>query len=211
MATRRPADPQSRERLLQAGLALARQRGLRALTVRAVATQAQANLGSFVYHFGTRDAFIAELIEGAYAPLMAGLELISAAPMVDPLDKLRDAILRLLTWALAQRVLIAHVLQDAMAGEAGARRFLQGLDTRHPALLLRLVEEAQRAGRLRRTEPLHQLLFLMTSTAAPVLMFQLITGADAAPGHFARTMDRLAADPERMAQRLEWALQGLAP
>jgi TetR/AcrR family transcriptional repressor of nem operon len=55
-----------RERLLQAGLVIAREHGLRAMTVRAVATRAQANLGSFVYHFGTRDTFVAELIERLY-------------------------------------------------------------------------------------------------------------------------------------------------
>ena len=74
-ANPRTADaPDTRERLLRAGLALAAARGLNALTVRAVATEAGANLGSFVYHFGTRDAFVEALVERWYAPLMASLQ-----------------------------------------------------------------------------------------------------------------------------------------
>jgi hypothetical protein len=75
MATRPVADTDSRERLLAGRAGPGPSAGCASLTVRAVATQAQANLGSFVYHFGTRDAFVAELIERLYAPLMAGLEL----------------------------------------------------------------------------------------------------------------------------------------
>ena len=59
----RSAEVDSRERLLRAGLALARRSGLKALTVRAVAAKADANLGSFVHHFGTRDAYLEALIE----------------------------------------------------------------------------------------------------------------------------------------------------
>ncbi len=210
MATRRSADPQSRERLLQAGDRLARQGGLRGLTVRAVAAQAQANLGSFVYHFGTRESFLAELIERAYAPLMAGLEL-SAAAVDDPLDKLQHAVSQLLAWAVGQRQLITQILLDASAGEAAAQRFLRGIDQRHPALLLRLIVSAQRAGRLRDDDPLHLLMFLMTSTAAPLLLLPVIAGSGLAPEPFVRALATLAVDPDRIQQRLAWALRGLAP
>jgi AcrR family transcriptional regulator len=56
-------DTDARDRLLRAGHALSRENGISALTVRAVAARAEANPGSFVYHFGTRDAFVEALIE----------------------------------------------------------------------------------------------------------------------------------------------------
>src|SRR5882724_6500255 len=65
----------SRERLLKEGLVIARRSGLRAITVRGVAARARANLGSFVYHFGSREAFVAELLERWYAPLMAEMQI----------------------------------------------------------------------------------------------------------------------------------------
>ena len=63
----------TRDRLLEAGHRVVLSHGLRALTVREVAKLAKANLGSFVYHFGTRDAFVSTLIEEWYAPLFAGV------------------------------------------------------------------------------------------------------------------------------------------
>ena len=43
--------------------------GLRGLTVRELAAAAEVNLGSFVYHFGNRDAFIDELVGSGTPPL----------------------------------------------------------------------------------------------------------------------------------------------
>ena len=59
----------TRQKLLDTGLAIAADKGLRGLTVRELAAAAEVNLGTFVYHFGNRDAFIDELVELWYAPL----------------------------------------------------------------------------------------------------------------------------------------------
>ena len=60
----------TRQKLLDTGLAIAADKGLRGLTVRELAAAAEVNLGTFVYHFGNRDAFIDELVELWYAPSM---------------------------------------------------------------------------------------------------------------------------------------------
>lgn len=60
----------TRQKLLDTGLAIATDKGLRGLTVRELAAAAEVNLGTFVYHFGNRDAFIDELVELWYAPSM---------------------------------------------------------------------------------------------------------------------------------------------
>lgn len=209
MPTRRPPDTDSRERLLKAGLAQARRIGLRRLTVRGVATQAGANLGSFVHHFGSRDAFVGELIERLYAPMLARLEL-DAQSGGDALENLRRAVLQVAAWVVAQRDFIAHLLLDASAGEAAAQRFLQSLDGRHPALLLMLVRQAQQAGRLRRDDPLHQLLFLMSTLALPAMAFHLIGQRGLQPP-LAKALAPYTVELAQIETRLGWALQALAP
>lgn len=209
MPSRRPSDTDSRERLLKAGLEQARRIGLRRLTVRGVATQAGANLGSFVHHFGSRDAFVGELIERLYAPMLARLEL-DARSGGDALENLRRAVLQVAAWVVAQRDFIAHLLLDASAGEAAAQRFLQSLDGRHPALLLALVRQAQQAGRLRRDDPLHQLLFLMSTLALPAMAFHLIGQRGLAPP-LARALAPYTVEPAQIEIRLGWALRALAP
>lgn len=214
MATRRSTpEPDLRERLLRAGLVLARRSGFKSLTVRAVAARAQANLGSFVYHFGSRGAFVEELIERWYAPLFAQLQVSAAAAGTtgDPLAALRRVLLDLVAWLVDNRAFVARLLLDAGAGEAGALRFWRSLDQRHPALLLRLIGQAQKAGQLQRGDPLHQMMFLMTTLALPVLAFHLLGQRGMAPLPLLRALAALSTDPLPIEARLDWALRGLAP
>ena len=211
MARSQPAEAEdTRQRLLQAGLALARRGGVKALTVRAVAARANANLGSFVHHFGTRDAFVGELIERWYAPVFQRLQL-TAAGDAPALDALRDALLQLVAWLVDNRAFVSQLVLDAGAGEAAAQRFLRSIDTRHPAVLLQLIVRAQHEGSLRRDEPLHQMLFLMSTLAAPVLMFHLLGQRGMAPPALVQALSSFSTDTEQVRQRLGWALRGLAP
>ena len=133
-----------------------RRGGFKALTVRAVAAQAQANLGSFVYHFGSRAAFVDELIERWYAPLFAQLQL-SASDGV--------------------------AAADPDPGIAFAAR----------------------------DDPLHQMMFVMTTLAVPVLVFHLLGQRGMAPRSMLRALSALSTDPAQIQTRLDWALRGLAP
>jgi len=209
-APRANPDDGSRERLLKAGLQVARRQGIQRLTVRAVASLAQANLGTFVYHFGTREAFCGELIERWYAPLWRQLTLTGEAPL-DALSALRRALLAMVRWLIRHRSFIAHLVLDAGAGEPAARSFLKSLDQRHPALLLQLIQRAQHEGSLRRGDAMHQLLFLMSTLAAPLLLFHLLGQPGLAPQQLANSLRALSSDVAAVETRLDWALRGLAP
>jgi AcrR family transcriptional regulator len=200
----------SRERLLRAGLALARRSGVRRLTVRALAAAAEVNLGSFVYHFGSRDAFLDELIERWYAPLASELALAAAADG-DALAHLREALLSLVRWLVKNREFVGHLMLDAAAGEAAAQRFLRSLDRRHPALLLQLIGKAQQQQRLRAADPMHAMLFLMSTLAAPVVLFHIVGQQGIAPPQMLRALAQFTTDGAAIETRLEWALRGLAP
>lgn len=199
----------ARQRLLQAGRRLAERDGLRALTVRGTAARARVNLGSFVHHFGTREAFVDALIEAWYAPFMARLQITvdEAAP---PPARLRALLQQVADFLLANRRFIGHLLMDAAAGEPAARRFLASLSGRHPQLLLRVIAEAQRAGSLpAREPPLHLLLYLMAAIGAPVLMGGAAAASGLLPREVAAQLAALAADPESAARRIDWALRGI--
>jgi hypothetical protein len=113
-------------------------------------------------------------------------------------------------WLVDNRVFVAQLLLDAAAGEGAAQRFLRSLDARHPAILLQLIQRAQQAGALRGDDPMHQLLFLMATLAAPVLMFHLLGNSGVAPPALAQALAGLANDAARLELRLGWALRGLA-
>jgi TetR/AcrR family transcriptional repressor of nem operon len=199
----------TRSRLLRAGLAIARRSGLRAVTVRGVTTRARANLGSFVHHFGTRDAFLAEMVEGWYAPLLARLQ-----PTLDEhgpvLQRLRRFCLALLEFLTEHRVFVSHVLLDAAAGEKPAQRFVRALPARHPAMLLQLITPAQAGGEIDATEsPLHVMLYMLSALALPVVALTAMGRTPLLPAAFGQALQQQAADPARVVRRLDWVLAGL--
>lgn len=203
------ARPATRERLLRAGSRLARRTGLRKLTVRALCQSADANLGTFVYHFGSRDTFLAELIEYWYAPLLQKLEA-TVDRDLPPTERLRALVLQLAGWAVRNGRFMTHVVMDAAAGEAAAMAFLRSLAGRHPALILRVIVDGQRAGVFRRDEPLHMMLFLMSSVAVPILLADRMQQSGLAPAEIARALKQFASEPEHVERRLDWALRGLS-
>lgn len=207
--SRRTRPVPTRERLLRAGSRLAQHSGLRKLTVRAVCQAAEANLGTFVYHFGSRDAFVSELIEYWYAPLLKRL---TAAVDRDlaPTERLRELVLQLAHWAVRNGRFMTHVVIDAAAGETAAQKFLRSLAGRHPALILRVIVDGQRAGAFRREEPLHLMLFLMSSIALPILLSDRMQQSRLAPPQIARAIKRFAREPQHIQRRFDWALRGLS-
>lgn len=208
MDSRRSAD--TRQRLLDQGRRQARRAGLRGLTVRGLCEAAGVNPGSFVYHFGTRDQFIAELIERTYAPLFARIQA-NFAQDGAPIDRLRAMFVELLRFVVDTRSLLPQFVLDGFAGESAAVAFLRGLGMRHPQLLLRCIGEAQQAGELCRAPPEHQLMFLMSATGMPAIVQGMIAGRAVLPELIHAAFARYAVDPAALVQRLDWALAGLRP
>jgi len=198
----------TRERLLRSGLVLARRSGLRRLTVRALANHAGVNLGSFVYHFGSRDAFNDELMERWYAPLWSQLqETVDDEPL--PIERFRKLVLCLFEWVAANRAFVGHMLLDAAAGEPAAMRFMHTLASRHPVLIAKAIGDAQAAGQIVGGEPLHLMAFTFGAVGAPILVGHGIASQRIGPNEMARTILALAIAPEQIEQRLQWVIAGI--
>lgn len=206
----RPARLPARESLLAAGRAIVVADGFSALTVRRTAAEAGANLGTFVYHFKTRDAFVTELIEAWYAPVFSRVTL-AVDGRTRPLDRLRRAILQLIDFGVEQDVFLGRLLMAATAGEAPARRFLRSIAARHPRLLIKLIRAAQADGTLVREHPLQILMFIVSSVGLPRLLSTAWQGPPLFGKTLSASLSRVARDRDRIVQRLDWALHGLSP
>lgn len=210
MAARPPSSrlPSTRERLLRSGLVLARRSGLRKLTVRAVAAHAGANLGSFVYHFGSRDAFNAELMERWYAPLWAQLQGVDGGD-APPLERFRHLVHCLFRWVAANRAFVGHLVLDVAAGEPAALAFMRTLVDRHPSLIVKAIRDAQAAGQIIGGEPLHLMAFTLAATGGPILIGQGLAARRLAPAEVARALLDLAVGADQIEQRLQWVIGGI--
>jgi AcrR family transcriptional regulator len=202
--------PTTREQLLAAGRRIILTRGFAALTIREVAAGAGANLGSFVYHFGTREAFIEALLESWYAPLFARIRRVVASEG-GGLERLRAAILELIEFSDGEDVFLGRVLFAAASGEKPARAFLRSLTRRHPRLLVAAVQAAQQEGSLVREDPLQVLCFLMASVGLPRLLAAAWQGPPLFGKALSAALGRIARDRSRIEQRLDWGLRGLTP
>ena len=200
----------SREALLRVGLEMAQASGFRSITVRGLCQRAEANTGSFVYHFGTRQAFVRELIETWYAPLFAQL-MLQFDRQAEPLDRLQAMLRQLLGFLVTNANFIAQLLQDAIAGEEAVRQFISELSPRHPRLILQCIKEAQQAGQLCAAPPMHVMMFVMSSLGLPVILHAMTTGHALLPDVLRKSLENFAADPVHLEQRLQWAFKGLAP
>lgn len=198
----------TRDRLLASGHRAVIKHGLRGLTVREVAAGANANLGSFVYHFGTRDAFVEELIERWYGPLLARMNE-AVAEDGRPLGRLRSAILQLVEFSIDNDVFMGRILMAAADNDKPAREFLKSLAGRHPRILLQLVAAAQADGGLVSDDPMQVLCFLLAAVALPRLVAAAWQGPPLFGKQLSSALSHIARDRDRMTQRLDWALRGV--
>ncbi|MDH0319565.1 LysR substrate-binding domain-containing protein [Aeromonas caviae] len=201
----------TRQKLLDTGLAIATEKGLRGLTVRELAAAAEVNLGSFVYHFGNRDAFIDELVELWYAPLYDELKSVAAKGSYSSAIAMFEATMEALIGLVArQRGFINHLFGDALAGEGAAQRFLLSLPRRHPLLLIEQVRMAQAEGSLVAGHPLQLMIFIMGSVGLPLVIAGSGRQLGWLPEEAAPFLSQID-NPEAARQRLVWALRGLRP
>lgn len=200
--------------LLDAGLALLPQTGLRDLSVRQLAEAAGVNLGMFHYHFRTKEAFADALLQRLYDRLMADLDAVAAAAHDDPLDRLRDTVMRLARFGVAHRAVLQPLVADALSGDAFLVRFMGKNQFRHVSAVVACVVEAQRAGRIVPMPPPAVVAALASAVAFPILLAASVErhGARYA-GLSPAVAPMLAAALEEPAirGRLELVLRGLAP
>ena len=174
-----PKRKSTREHLLNTGAMIVGESGLRALTVRGLSLRAGTNTGSFVYHFGNREAFLTELLERWYEPLFTGIRT-HANIHLPAFEKLEAILGDVMEFLLRHGQFIAQLVLDALAGEQAAIRFIN--------ILIYLVccggAPFILSGQLQVHDP---------KAARPVLDL----------------LGSILNDPESARQRMTWALRGI--
>ncbi len=206
----KPSPSATRQQLLDHGLSIAKEKGLRGLTVRGLCQSAGVNTGSFVYHFGNREKFTAELLEHWYAPLFLQVQL-EFDQDIAPIIRLKAMLGQLVGYVSTHGELISQMLLDASAGENAVLAFMKSMEPRHPRLILQCIAEAQKSKALVRADPKHQMMFIMSTLAVPVLMQHSLGGKEILPDLIRDVLATYAINPQHIEQRLQWALRGLSP
>lgn len=196
-------------RLLAAGRELYPETGAAGLSVRRLAERAGVNLGMFHYHFGSKDAFVRALLQSIYEAMFAELQIAVAAPG-DAVVTLRSALLVIARFGREHRRLLRRLLIDAASGEAAAVEFLESNFPRHFAIVVGLVEAAQRAGTLQRIPLAQAIMFLAGAVAGPILIGSALAESTAAPPGFGARFESDVLSDAALVQRIDLALAGLS-
>lgn len=200
----------TREHLLNTGAMIVRESGLRGFTVRGLSLRAKTNPGSFVYHFGNREAFLEVLLERWYEPLFTGVRTHAHVTHQPTFTKLQVMVEDIMNFLLNHGQFIAHLVLDALAGEQAAIRFISSLPTRHPLVLLETIREAQKEETIVAGDPMNILIYLACSGAAPFILSGQLEVHDAQAARPVLDMlGSLLTNPESARQRIHWALQGI--
>lgn len=191
--------------LLEAGLALLPLTGCAGLSVRRLTEHAGVNLGMFHYHFKTKENFIKAVLQHTYDEMFSALTL-QVDPQHPAQQNLRDALGVLGRFGLQNSRLLLRILGDAINGEPLAADFLKANLPRHVKVIAALVAQAQQEGCMSRIPVPQAIAFMAGAVAAPILFgtaLQQSPEAGSAAG--------LVLSEQALAQRIEFALRGLAP
>lgn len=194
--------------LLQSGRVLYPQYGCAGLSLRMLAEHAQVNVGMFHYHFQNKDNFLRELLSQMYEELFEQLQR-EASMDGTTLQRLRQALCRLGRLMREHGHWIGRVLADASQGEPVAAAFLQANGTRHLALLLGLLEQAQQEGVLTPMPATQRLTFLMGSVVAPMVIAPRAMQWGVLPAPLEAAIRHDVLSDEGIAQRADHALWAL--
>ena len=202
-----PSDS-AREVFLAAGMRLYPSHGYQRLSVRLLAAEAGLSPGMFHHLFASKEAFVAEILQRKYDAAFAELQL-QVRPGRGVRENLRDAMRFLAFFARAHLDWIVRVFADAAAAPA-VREFVSDYaGMRHIALMLDLLDRAERQGSLVPAAPLQRSSFLMGSVLAPLLVGSQLQAAGMLPDFLAAGFSSQVMDDAALLQRIDWALEVL--
>lgn len=148
------------EKLIRAGVFLARKKGLKNFTVREVCSRSHVNLGMFHYYFKTRETFDAAVLKSLYAELMSAIKL-EILPSRTPRQNIEAVLRAIYLFAGKNRRLISMLIGDAFSGDRQIMRLVAQLFAQHVSVLMNELKRAQKLGQLRTQNARDALLFLL--------------------------------------------------
>jgi len=188
--------------------------GCSGLRIREMATLAGVNLGTFHYHFKSKDRFKRIVLQEVYDGFFSKLSVASRDGKTS-FSQLRASLLVMGGFIREEHELCFALFRDLFNADPEVLRFVGANVPRHVSVLGELVLRCQDEGSIVRL-PVHQVLaFLFTSMNGPTLVgFALkkrIRSAKGSEGRSKKMELEEIISPEAIEQRVDLALKGLKP
>jgi AcrR family transcriptional regulator len=136
-----------RQALLEASVDLIDERGIDDFTLREVARRAGVSHNAPYHHFADREALVSALCLESFSMLRAGLEQ-AIAGRAGPAERLRRLGVEYVRWALEHRARFRVMWRPELRGDGPLGADASNPDADAFGVLLRVIDEAKRAGAL---------------------------------------------------------------
>ena len=183
-----------RARLLTAAREAFARHGFDGASVRDITAAAGVNLGAITYHFGSKDALYAQVIETLVGPMVERVRAAMQSP-APPMDRIESATRAVFTHFRQNPEMPAIMVREMASGRAIAEPVLAMMRIAIP-LVAGTIAEGQRDGSIRAGDPL---LLTLSTFAQPVYLnlarpaLAAVAGLDLADeAHFQRVVDHAA-------------------
>lgn len=161
-------------KMIKAGAALAKAKGLNGFTVRQVCAKSKVNLGMFHYYFSTKENFDMAVLETIYSKMIENIK-INVSPSVSPKENVRAILINIQEFIKENRVLLSSLGGDVLSGNKKTFKFIADNFTKHAEILLDELRRAQKSGLLAAPSAFDAFLLLMPSVALPQVLLGLLS------------------------------------
>ena len=159
------------KKLLNAGVTLARRKGLSGFTVRELCAKSKVNLGMFHYYFKTKQRFDREVLRLIYEQMMQDIR-IETSPLASARKNTESILKSIYSFVRKNRVLISALAADVLGGDKNTLQFIVKHFTEHVSLLLQQL----RRGGLTPQAAAMPIGSLAVTLVLPVALPQLFSG-----------------------------------
>jgi TetR/AcrR family transcriptional regulator len=168
---RREGSPQVRQKLVEAAIALARERGFEAIGVRQIASAAGVTPGMIAYYFGDKSGLYRAMLDTTYQRIVERLRSLLEKPAADGDPVARLVGLQIGTFADTPW-LPPLLAREVLARESPLREFLTERIATGPAVLIpQMLRREMAAGRIRSDlDPVLLMLSILGMGMIPYLM-----------------------------------------
>ena len=168
-----------RPRIVAAARARFLSEGVDGASLRAIARDADSNIGMIYYYFPTKDDLFLGVVEEVYAAVLADLEA-ALAQDADFEARVRAMYVRIGRLTTDEADVFRLVVREALVSSERMSRLMERFKRGHVPLVLRVVSEGKQAGALASDVPLP--LMMITTLALGVLpQFVLRTLGERSP------------------------------
>jgi len=197
------------QKIIDAGIVLAKEYGISGFTVRQLCKKAKVNLGLFHYHFVSRENFEKAVLKNLYGSFMQDFE-INIPKELDAAKKLEMARKILTDFASKNALILASIIIEIISGNADKFSFVKENFSKHITLFYSIMEQGKKEKIFKNADTFSLMIIAIAPIILPIAASAVLkkTVSKKDSEKIAKLLDKLSGE-EFIKERMELSLKGI--